>query len=116
MTSRILSLAASATLVGTAMFATPASAEIQRNLQLDVQYDATALGTASGAETVLKSVQDQANEACRYTRPVAGAPRVDDVCVSEIIAKAVNQIDDPELTRIYAASTPQATRILASLK
>jgi hypothetical protein len=41
---------------------------------------------------------------------------VDDVCVSEIIAKAVNQIDDLELTRIYAASTPQATRILASLK
>jgi UrcA family protein len=116
MTSPILSLAASATLVGTAMFATPASAEIQRNLQLDVQYDATALGTASGAETVLKSVQNQANEACRYTRPVAGAPRVDDVCVSEIIAKAVNQIDDLELTRIYAASTPQATRILASLK
>jgi len=115
MTSRILSLAATAALAGASLFAAPASAEIQLNLQLDVQYDASALGTASGAETVLKSLQDQATVACRYTRPVAGAPRVDDNCVSEIIAKAVNQIGHPELTRVYAANTPQATQILASL-
>jgi hypothetical protein len=41
---------------------------------------------------------------------------VDDVCVSEIIAKAVMQINAPELTRVYAANTPQSTRILAALK
>ncbi|HAE29411.1 MULTISPECIES: UrcA family protein [Hyphomonas] len=116
MTSRILSLAASATLAGAALFAAPAFAEVQRDLQLDVQYDAAALDTASGAEKVLNSLQEQAIDACRYTRPVAGAPRVDDVCVSEIIAKAVMQINAPELTRVYAANTPQSTRILAALK
>lgn len=116
MTSRFLSLAASATLAGAVLFAAPASAEIQRNLQLDVQYDASVLGTASGAETVLNSLQDQATAACRYTRPVAGGPRVDDTCVAEIVARAVTQIDHPELTRIYAANTPQSARILASLQ
>ena len=116
MTSRILSLAASATLAGAAFFAAPASAEIQRVVQLDLQFDTAALGTASGAETVLESLQDQATAACRYTRPVAGAPRVDDVCVSEILAKAVTQIDAPELTRLYSARTSQPTRALASLK
>ena len=116
MTSRILSLAAAAALAGSAFFAAPASAEIHRALQLDVQYDTSALGTASGAETVLESLQDQAQAACRYTRPVAGAPRVDDVCASEIVAKAVMQIDAPELTRLYTARTGQPARVLASLK
>jgi UrcA family protein len=116
MTSRILSLAATATLAGAALFAAPASAEIQRVLQLDVQYDISALGTSSGAETVLESLQDQATAACRYSRPVAGAPRVDDACVSEIVAKAVIQINDPHLTRVYAASAGQPARVLASLE
>ncbi|MEZ6001704.1 UrcA family protein [Hyphomonas sp.] len=116
MTSRTLSLALSATLAGAALFAAPASAEIERYLQLDVQYDASVLGTASGAETVLKSVQDQATVACRYTRPVAGAPRVDDACVSEIIAQAVARIDAPELTRIYAASTEQPASLMVAQK
>jgi hypothetical protein len=85
-------------------------------VQLDLQYDTAVLGTASGAETVLESLQDQATAACRYTRPVVGAPRVDDVCVSEILAKAVTHIDDEDLTRLYAASTSQPARVLASLK
>lgn len=115
MTSRFLSLAASTAFVGATLFAAPASAEIQRVLQLDVQYDSQSLGTASGAETVLESLQDQATAACRYTRPVVGAPRVDDACASEIVAKAVMQIDDADLTRIYAARTGQTVQALASL-
>ena len=115
MTSRFLSLAASATFIGATLFAAPASAEIQRVLQLDVQYDTQALGTASGAETVLESLQDQADAACRYTRPVTGAPRIDDTCVSEIVAKAVLQIDDADLTRIHADRTGQPVQALASL-
>lgn len=116
MTSRLLSLTATATLAAAALFAAPASAEIQRVVQLDIQYDTSVLGTVSGAETVLESLQNQAAAACRYTRPVAGAPRIDDICVSEIIAKAVIQIDDPELTRVYTASRGQPAQILASLK
>jgi UrcA family protein len=115
MTSRFLTRAASAALVGATLFAAPASAEIQRVLQLDVQYDSQALGTVSGAETVLESLQNQATAACRYTRPVVGAPRVDDACASEIVAKAVMQIDDTELTRIYTARTGQTVQSLASL-
>ncbi|MEZ5986520.1 MAG: UrcA family protein [Hyphomonas sp.] len=116
MTSRILSLAVSATLAGAAFFAAPANAEIQRELQLDIQYDSAALETVSGAEIVLNSLQEQANSACRYTRPVAGAPRVDDTCASEIVAKAVMQIDAPELTQLYTLQTGQPARVLASLK
>ena len=116
MTARFLPLAVTAALAGTTFFAAPASAEIHRVLQLDVQYDTSALGTASGAETVLESLQDQATAACRYTRPVAGAPHVDDSCAAEIVAKAVLQINDPELTRIYAARTGEPARVLASLR
>ena len=115
MTSRILPLALTAALSATALIAMPAHAEMRRHVQLDVQYDATALETASGAEAVLNSVQDQATEACRYRLPVAGAPRVDDACTAEIVARAVMQIDAPELTRIYTARTGEPTRILASL-
>ena len=115
MTSRILPLALTAALSATALIALPAQAEIQRHVQLDVQYDATRLDTASGAETVLKSLQEQATEACRYTAPVAGAPRTDDSCIAEIVARAVMQIDAPELTRIYTARTGEPARILASL-
>jgi len=115
MTSRLLSLAASVTLVGATLFAAPASAEIQRVLQLDVQYDSQSLGTASGAETVLESLQDQAISACRYNRPVIGTPRVDDTCASEVVAKAVTQIDDADLSRIHAARADQSLRALASL-
>ena len=116
MTSRLLPLALTAALAGATLIAAPAHAEVQRHVQLDVQYDQSALSTASGAETVLESVQDQAFDACRYTVPVAGAPRVDDSCVAEIVAKAVMQIDAPELTRIYAARAGEPSQVLASLQ
>ena len=116
MTSRFLPLALSAALAGTAFFAAPANAEIQRNVQLDIQYDTNALATASGAETVLESLQEQALQACRYAQPIAGAPRVDDDCVAEVVGQAVTLIDAPELTRVYAARTSEPTRFLASLK
>ncbi|HPF22071.1 MAG: UrcA family protein [Hyphomonas sp.] len=116
MTSRFLPLAVTAALSAATLFAAPASAEIQRVLQLDVQYDATVLGTASGAETVLESLQDQATSACRYSRPVTGAPAQDDTCIAEIVAKAVMQIDDPELTRVYAARSGEPARFLAALQ
>lgn len=115
MTSRILPLALTAALSAAALITTPADAEIRHHVQLDVQYDATALDTASGAETVLVSLQEQAAEACRYRLPVAGAPRVDDACTAEIVARAVMQIDAPELTRIYTARTGEPARVLASL-
>ena len=83
---------------------------------MDIQYDSVALETVSGAEIVLNSLQEQAETACRYTRPLAGAPRVDDACASEIVAKAVMQINAPELTRLYTLQTGQSTRVLASLK
>lgn len=116
MTSRLLPLALTAALAGATLFAAPARAEIQRHVQLDIRYDQTALSTATGAETVLESVQDQALIACRYTVPLAGAPRVDDSCVAEVLAKTVLQIDNPELTRAYAARIGEPGRVLASLK
>ena len=116
MTSRLLPLALTAALTGSLMFAQPASAEIRRFVQLDVQYDAGALGTASGAETVLQSLQDQAETACRYTLPVTGTPHIDATCTAEIVAKAVMQIGDPELTRIYAARIGEPAQVLAALE
>jgi UrcA family protein len=116
MTSRFLPTAAIAALAAGAIFAAPASADIQRVVQLDVQYDASALGTASGAETVLESLQNQAQVACRYVRPVAGAPRVDDTCATEVVAKAVIQIGDENLTRLHAARFGEPTQVLASLR
>lgn len=114
MTSRFLPLALTAALAAATLSTAPANAEVQRVVQLDVQYDADALSTASGAQTVLKSMQEQATDACRYTRPVAGAPHVDANCATEILAKAVEQIGNPELTRIYAARFGAPARVLAS--
>ena len=116
MTSRLLPLAVTAALTGATLFAAPATAETHRFLQLEVQYDTSALGSASGAETVLESLQDQATAACRYTQPVAGAPRVDDAGAAEIVAKAVLHINDPELTRIFAARSGEPAKVLASLQ
>ncbi|MEZ5998632.1 MAG: UrcA family protein [Hyphomonas sp.] len=114
MTSRLLPLALTAALASSLFLAAPASAEVQRQLQVDVQYDASALGTATGAETVLESLQEQASDACRYAKPLAGAPRVDSDCASEIVARAVGQIGDASLTRAYEARFGQVT-LLASL-
>ena len=80
MTSRLLALTLTAALAGSTFLATPAAAQVHRVVQLDVQYDSTALGTAPGAATVLDSLQEQANDACRYVRPIAGAPRIDEAC------------------------------------
>jgi UrcA family protein len=116
MTFRLLPLALSAAMAGSVMFAAPAVAETQRVVQLEVQYDANVLATASGAETVLQSLQNQAATACGYTRPVTGSPRIDDVCAAEVVARAVMQINHPELTRAYSARAGEPARVLASLR
>ncbi|MCA8901535.1 MAG: UrcA family protein [Hyphomonas sp.] len=112
MTSRFLPLAAA--LAATLAIATPATAEVERSLQIAVKYDTAALGTATGAESVLESLQDQAGDACRYSVPVTGAARVDNVCVADIVAKAVAHIDDPSLTAAFAAETAPARFTVAS--
>ncbi|MEZ5945337.1 MAG: UrcA family protein [Hyphomonas sp.] len=114
MTSRILPLALTAALAGSLFFAAPASAEIQRQLELDVQYDVTALSTATGAETVLDSLLAQAEDACSYARPIAGADRLDRACAAEVVAKAVQGIGDAGLTEAYEARFGQA-QLFASL-
>lgn len=106
MTSRFLPLTLAGAAMAASLFAGPASAEILRNVSLDVQYDRAALATASGAETVLESLQDQARDACRYETPLAGAPRIDATCAIEVVAKAVAEINDDGLTSLHATRYP----------
>lgn len=112
MTSRFLPLAVA--LAATVFAAAPASAEVERSVQVSMQYDASALGTATGAESVLESLQDQAYDACRYYTPVTGAVRVDSVCVADIVAQAVARIDDPALAAVHAGDALPATYDVAS--
>lgn len=115
MPSSLKLLAAAAAASAGLLFTAPASAETAQPISLQIQYDTQVLGSESGAYTVLESLQDQANDACRYSSPVANAPRVDKACASEVVARAVTQISDPALTEAYLATTHNGVRLLASL-
>ena len=111
--SRLSYLFAAAAIAGVA-YTAPAMAEPTRPVSAEIQYDISALYSRSGTGTVLDSLQKQAISVCRYDAPVSQAPRIDDSCVSQVIAQAVNKIDHPTLTEAYVSRSGLAPRLVAN--
>jgi len=110
--SRLSLIVVAAGLAGLA-YAAPAMADPAQTVSAEIQYDNSALHSRAGAGFVLDSLQMQADSICRYDAPVSQAPRVDDSCVSQVIAQAVNKIDHPKLTEAYVSRSGLNRRILA---
>jgi UrcA family protein len=113
--SRLSLIVVAAGLSGLA-YAAPAMADPTQTVSAEIQYDNSALHSRASAGAVLDSVQEQAISVCRYGAPVSQAPRVDDSCVSQVIAQAVNNIDHPNLTEAYVSRSELPTRIVADAK
>ncbi len=86
-------------LMGTAQAATI------ENVEVEITYKVADLETPEGAKNVLETIEREARKDCRiggaYKRIIDGM--VDDVCFRDIVAKAVAQIDAPNLSRVYQA-------------
>lgn len=115
MPSSRLSLLTTAALLAGIAWAAPAMADPAQSVSAEIQYDNSALHTRLGAASVLDSVEDQAVSLCRYELPISSAPRVDDRCVSRIVAEAVNKIDHPSLTEAYMGKSDLAPRLVADI-
>jgi len=102
-----------ATAIAGVAYAAPAMADPTQTVSAEIQYDNSALHSRSGAGIVLDSLQEQAISVCRYDALVSQAPRIDDSCVSQVIAQAVNKIDHPTLTEAYVSRSGLAPRLVA---
>ena len=86
-------------LMGTAQAATI------ENVKVEITYNVADLETPEGAKNVLETIEGEARKDCRiggaYKRIVHGM--IDNACYQDIVAKAVAQIDAPNLNRVYQA-------------
>ena len=100
-----------ATLFAAAAFAAPLAHSEGTPITVELKYDSTLLATEDGAKTVLKSITEQAQEACAYFRPVVGAPTYDRACSDDLVQKAIGEI------RLAAVEEGQdATYVFASVE
>ena len=100
-----------ATLFAAAAFAAPLAYSEGTPISVELSYDSQLLSTEAGAKSVLKSIKQQAKEACTYVRPVTGTITYDRVCSKDLVEKAIGQI------RLAAVEDGQAvTYVFASLE
>ena len=100
-----------ATLFAAAAFAAPLAYSEGTPITVDLKYDSTLLATEAGAKTVLKSVKEQAKDACSFKRPVTGVITYDRACTNDLVDKAIGQI------RLAAIEEGQAvTYVFASVE
>lgn len=99
-----------ATLLAAAALAAPFAQAEGTPITVKFKYDATLLSSETGAKAVLKSIKEQAVEACAYKKPVYGAPTFDRACRDDLVSKAVSEI------RLAALEDGRATTyVFASL-
>lgn len=55
-------------------------------------YDSALLATEAGAKAVLKSITEQAKEACAYRKPITGAMSYDRTCRTQLVDQAIAKI------------------------
>ncbi len=82
----------------------PASANTLVSFEAELEYDKVLVQTRDGAVEVLESLEAQARQECRVTRAASRTRGVDDVCVLDMVHKAVNEIESDALTAVYADS------------
>lgn len=91
------------TLIAAAAVAAPFAQAEGTPITVELTYDSKLLATEAGAKSVLKSIKQQAAEACSYAMPVTGSPTLDRACRDDLVDKAVGQI------RLAALEDGQAT-------
>ena len=92
-----------ASLIAAAALAAPFAQAEGTPITVQFTYDARLLATETGAKSVLKSIKEQAIEACSFTKPVTGMPTYDRSCRDDLVDKAVGEI------RLAALQEGQAT-------
>ena len=97
------------TLIAAAALVAPFAQAEGTPITVKFQYDSTLLATEAGAKTVLKSIKEQATEACSFTKALTGAPSFDRACRDDLVEKAIGEIrlaaleDGKEATFVFAA-------------
>ncbi|NQY40068.1 MAG: UrcA family protein [Henriciella sp.] len=98
-----------ATLFAAAAFAAPLAYSEGTPISVELSYDSGLLSTEAGAKTVLKSIKEQAKDACTYVRPVTGTITYDRECSTDLVEKAIGEIrlaaveDGRTVTYVFAA-------------
>lgn len=100
-----------ATLIAAAALAAPFAHAEGTPITVQFTYDGSLLATESGAKSVLKSIKEQATDACSFKAPVTGIPTYDRDCRDDLVKKAVGEI------RLAALEEGQTTTyVFASLE
>jgi len=98
-----------ATLFAAAAFAAPLAYSEGTPISVELRYDSELLSTEAGAKSVLKSIKEQAKDACTYVRPVTGTITYDRECSKDLVEKAIGEIrlaaleDGREATYVFAS-------------
>ncbi len=106
MIARILATGLMSAAMATAQ-ATGASPEIPA---VQVQYADLDLGTEYGAETLYKRIQSAAKQVCPWEdQRNLRAWRASQRCISDAIARAVADVNNPQLAKVDAKHNPRVT-------
>lgn len=104
-------LLSSAVLLSIAVFASPAQAENSLSEQVTLTYEIADLNSEYGANTVLKSLEIQARDACSSITPILRKEQIDADCVANVLDQAVYGIANDVLTAAYQRSSILALRV-----
>ena len=92
----------STALVAATLLAGVAHADYTQEFTVDLSYDLRLLDTEAGAEAILDDLEDQAEVACTVRR--FGWTTVDEVCVDDLMEKAVVEIANEALSNTFAGT------------
>lgn len=80
------------TLLAAAACATPFAQAEGTPITVDFTYDSALLATEAGAKAVVKSLTEQATEACAFTKPFTRVTLLDRTCRDDLISSAIEKI------------------------
>ena len=80
------------TLLAAAACATPFAQALGTPISVDFTYDSALLATEAGAKAVVKSLTEQATDACKVTKPFTNVELLDRTCRKELVASAIEKI------------------------
>lgn len=102
--SLALATACAALAVSTMSVAAPATTQVP---SVKVRYDDLNLATSAGVSTLYKRIARAARNVCpdAYSRDLTMVA-ASEQCQAEAIARAVNEVNNPQLASLYAARFP----------
>jgi len=91
------------------LFTAPAMADTLVTQTVKLSYDHSKLESATNAGEVLSELESQAREACTSIAPIFRTVSIDQKCVADVVAQAVETIDKTALTVAYEQSPTYQT-------